>query len=62
MAKGALEDRPYCGKVSVTYGIVLLQRINAAARADGVSFAEAVRRICRQHFERLDATNNETGD
>ena len=42
------------GKVSVTFGWELMTKINAKARAENISYAEAVRIICRAHFAQLD--------
>ena len=51
MAKGIQTSSAIKGKVPVTFGWELMARINEVAERDEVSFAEAVRRICRKHFE-----------
>ena len=42
------------GKVSVTFGWELMTKINAKARAENISYAKAVRRICWAYFAQLD--------
>lgn len=53
LAIGGLHPKSLSAKkVAVAFGQTLMDAINAKAEAEGTSFAEAVRRICRVHFER----------
>lgn len=51
MAKGENAGRSQ-GKVTVTFGWDLLDKINKDAKANGLSFAAQVRLICNQHYRR----------
>lgn len=38
-------------RVAITFGKDLIDNINTVKDHESISFSEAVRRICRQHFE-----------
>ena len=48
MAKVRSAER---ARIAITFGKSLIEQINAICDRDEISFAEAVRGICRQHFD-----------